>query len=141
MDLQAILEALDDLKHDLGKYLVMPVAMLEPGAAPEQVRDAVAQALLRTRVGPSGTSSAADLWQAFQLEVGDGPDARDALAPLARSVDRALDWQAALAAGSAVDRQAVLADFRAVSVAIDGVVAALSGDAPGLPADADRAEA
>lgn len=126
MDCSEIIEALDDLKHDLGKYLVMPLSMLETDAGPKPVREAVTQALLRTRTGPNGTWSAAELWQAFALGAGaELPDLEEATV-LTRAVGRALAWQERLEAPEGLDRAVILADFRAVSSAIDGVIAALA---------------
>ena len=51
---EALVEALYDLKHDLGKYIRLPVAMLPSDATEGEVASAVMQGVERTRSGPRG---------------------------------------------------------------------------------------
>jgi hypothetical protein len=96
MAADASLDLLLDLKHDLGKYLVLPFALLPKEAAPAAVHEALARALRETRRGPRGVQTA---------------------------VDRALAWEQALDAPAPLDRAAVERDLRAVQEAISALIA------------------
>jgi hypothetical protein len=67
---EALEESLYDLKHDLGKYVRLPVSMLPKDASWDEVAAQTAQAVLRTRTGPSGTVSAVMLMERFHAEWG-----------------------------------------------------------------------
>jgi hypothetical protein len=67
---EALEESLYDLKHDLGKYIRLPVGMLPKEATWAEVAAQVEQAVLRTRKGPSGILSAAALFEQFKREWG-----------------------------------------------------------------------
>jgi len=43
---EAILEQLDDLQHDLGKYIVLPVTLLPRDADQDELRGAIHTALM-----------------------------------------------------------------------------------------------
>ena len=67
---EALEESLYDLKHDLGKYIRLPVSMLPKDALWTEVTAQVEQGVLRTRKGPTGTISAAELLEKFHIEWG-----------------------------------------------------------------------
>lgn len=118
-----VLDALLDLKHDLGKYIRLPVAMLPADAGDADLRQALETALNRTRSGPEGVRSAAELWDGFVEEVGAALDGYSSAAELRRAVEQALAWRAALGdPDAAVDRQAVEADLGAVGVGIQRLI-------------------
>jgi hypothetical protein len=60
-----LIELLRDLRHDLGKYIRLPLAMLPREAGDEEVRSALRQALQATRRGPAGDVPARAIWQQF----------------------------------------------------------------------------
>jgi hypothetical protein len=113
-----IVDAVLDVKHDLGKYIRMPIAMLPAGAPDAAIRAALLQALLRTRTGPNGALSARSIWDAFSAEVAEALQEEPAFAALAESVVRALAWEDKAAAAEPIDRSSVEADFAAVGARI-----------------------
>lgn len=113
-----LLDLLWDLQHDLGKYLRLPLQMLPADAPPGEVRAAVLRALEQTRVGPSGTRSAAEVWAGFVAEAGTAWTGSPAAAVLDQAVARALAWRDPAREGSPLDRGVVTADFAAVTEAI-----------------------
>ncbi len=119
-----LVDALMDLQHDLGKYLRLPLAMLPADAGPAEVREAAADALLRTRRGPSGVTPAAEIWEAFTDEVGDGLDSAAGYADLQTTVAQALAH-----AGSVerADPETLRRDLEAVSPAIRVVLREVQG--------------
>lgn len=123
MSADASLDLLLDLKHDLGKYLVLPFALLPKEAAQAAVREALARALRETRRGPRGVQSARELWSGFQGELSSALPASDALRGLHTAIERALAWEGALDAPAPLDRAAVERDLRAVQEAITALIA------------------
>jgi len=113
-----IVDAILDAKHDLGKYIRMPIAMLPAGAPDPAVREALIQALQRTRTGPRGSRSARSIWDAFSAEVAEALGEEPAFAALAEAVARALAWEDRAAAAAPIDRSSVEADFTAVGARI-----------------------
>jgi hypothetical protein len=65
---EALLESLYDLKHDLGKYIKMPVSMLPKDAKWDEVTVQAVKAILETRKGQSGVISAKMLFDQFAAE-------------------------------------------------------------------------
>lgn len=118
-------EVLDDLRHDLGKYLALPIRMLPQGASPAALRDALAQALLRTRSNGSHTQSARALWLERRQEL-----ARLASGPrfgeLEAAVETALAWQAALAGDEPLDRARIERELAAVSGVLEAWLSELA---------------
>lgn len=122
------LELLLDLKHDLGKYLLLPLALLPKNAADGAVRAALTRALLQTRTrrvpadqndgNVSKHIGAAELWRDAASELQHAGCAREALARIDAAVQRALAWQHALAREGALDRSAIERDLGAVQSAI-----------------------
>jgi hypothetical protein len=64
-----LLEALEDLAHDLGRHIRLPLALLPIDAGPAQLHEAVERGVRRTRTGPRGSYSAEDLLADFASEV------------------------------------------------------------------------
>ena len=122
MSSEATLELLLDLKHDLGKYLLLPLALLPKGADDAAVRDALERALLRTRTrqveGKEQAQGAREIWQRFAAELSGSGLPPAALAELERTLERALQWEHALHAQAALERAAVERDLGAVQAAI-----------------------
>ncbi len=67
---EVLLEALYDLKHDLGKYIKLPVVMLPSNATWEEVVVQIEKSVLCTRKSSVGNLSAQDLFDRFDLEWG-----------------------------------------------------------------------
>jgi hypothetical protein len=126
-DSEALLYALLDLKHDLGKHLQLPLALLPKDADACAVQRAARDALLRTRRGPSGERSAREIWTNFKVEIGDdlGDHLGDrrGLAALDVAVQNALAWELRLdqltqTTSAQRARQAITADFARVAACI-----------------------
>ncbi len=119
LDREELLDWLLDLQHDLAKYLALPLGFLPPDAAPNTLREALTQALLRTRTGRQGVESARAIWQRLcdeaplplaELHRGD---------ELVEVVERALGWEASLTDKRAsLDRQHIETDLRAVGLVL-----------------------
>lgn len=58
----ALLEAAQDARHDLGKYICMNQRWLGESCAPAERLEALQADLLRTQSGPSGAVDAFTLW-------------------------------------------------------------------------------
>ncbi len=122
---QELLEALEDLLHDLGKHIYLPLALLPPNIGELELRRGAEQALLKTRRGPSGVLSAAQIWRAFLEEA---PQARElpGFSALEGAVDRALSWQQRLPKLSSQEAEALRRDLAAVSARIRALLKSLS---------------
>ena len=83
----ALIEALEDLAHDLGRHIRLPLALLPIDAPTTAVRDALERALYRTRCGPGGVWSADGLLAEFAAAL--PPILRDELGPLSHAVAQA----------------------------------------------------
>jgi len=113
------LESLDDLLHDLGKYIALPITMLPPTAHHTELRDAVQSALLKTRTSPMGTQTAQAIWDTFCKEVGNQLTGFRGWHRLIEAVDTACAWAERINDTTLViDRTQVTDDMRAVSAAI-----------------------
>lgn len=117
-DRESLLDLLLDLQHELGKHLVMPIAMLPREADGDAVRAATARALLHTRERGGHPVSAQALWAAADAEGGAALRALPGYPALRGRVHAALAWEARLRSDDGLDRSALLADFRAVGDAI-----------------------
>jgi hypothetical protein len=124
------IDLLLDLKHDLGKYICMPLAMLPTDAAPEEIRRALRCALVETRKAGAGTRSAADIWQTFLVEAPQSLTEMPLFADLARCVNDALPLRV-FAEGDAPlpDRQELLAVLQEIAVVIQKLIEELIDDA------------
>jgi hypothetical protein len=86
---EALLETLYDLKHDLGKYIKLPVALLPQDAPGTELSEQVIRAVRETRKGPSGTRSAKQLFTQFVDEWGGALDGLPSYERLKRFLDDA----------------------------------------------------
>lgn len=118
-------EVLDDLRHDLGKYLQLPLRMLPQAATQAQLRAALSQALLHTRTHGSHSQSARTLWLERRAELAArAPGPR--FAELEAAVESALAWQAALAGDEPLDSARIERDLSAVSGVLEAWLEELS---------------
>ena len=109
-----LLDLADRVRHDLGKYVTFSSRFLADDAPLAERRAALRDDLLRTRRGPAGEATAAEVWAGLRGELGEAP-------PALRETIARID-----AAVAALD-----ADAREVDTL----------DATGLAALADRARA
>ena len=93
MDIEEQLELLDDLLHDLGKYVALPINMLPKDAQIEDFRLALETALTRTRNSPTGVLSARQIWADFLADAGNVYESRSGWGRLRSAVDTAFAWQ------------------------------------------------
>jgi hypothetical protein len=68
---EALSESLFDLKHDLGKYIRLPVSMLPKDASWDEVVIQAERGVLHTRKGPAGEIAAVALFENFASEWGE----------------------------------------------------------------------
>jgi len=113
-----IVDAILDVKHDLGKYIRMPIAMLPEDATDTAVREALLQALRRTRVGPRGVRSARSIWDDFEAEVAPSLGKEPTFVALADAVARALAWEERAVGAAPIDLRSLEAEFAAVGARI-----------------------
>lgn len=117
-------EILDDLQHDLGKHLALPLRLLPADADDAAVRAAARTALCRTRRGPDGATDAATLWADFRAELAPALAGAPGWRRLEGAVERALSWTARLDDPAPLDRGRLAADLTAVGAAIRALEAA-----------------
>ena len=113
-----LLDLLADMKHDLGKYLVMPVAMLPHGADEQALREGLRRGLLRTMTRGDEVRGAEALWESFLEEGGDALRGLPGFDDLSERVQTAVAWTARLDDPEPLDREALLRDLRAVGTHI-----------------------
>ncbi|MDH5674751.1 MAG: hypothetical protein OEZ06_21665 [Myxococcales bacterium] len=118
MDADALMDRLLELEHDLGKYLLLPLSMLEPEADQAALREALSQALLCTRKSGSHAVPARQLWRDFEAEMAASDTTAARARELRPAVERALGWEAALGDQRALCREDIEADLGAVRAAI-----------------------
>lgn len=111
-------EILDDLQHDLGKHLALPLRMLPRDASDDDVRAAAHTALWRTRRGPESSTDAARLWHDYRAELAEALAGTPAWGALEAAVARVLSWRARLDDPKPLPRAALEADLAAVGDAI-----------------------
>ena len=70
-------DALDRLRHDLGKAIVRQVTWLGPDPDPHELREALAADLLATRRSPAGTVGAVALFDKLSPALGTLPRDED----------------------------------------------------------------
>lgn len=107
-------DALDDLLHDLGKHIALPLNLLPDGAKPGALREAATVALLKTRRSAGVGTPAAQIWADF-LEEHPQASALAGFEGMRRAVDRALAWAARL---DQLEEAPLRAALRAVGPAI-----------------------
>ena len=119
MGIDEQLELLDDLLHDLGKYIALPVNMLPKAAQVEDFRLALETALKRTRNGPTGVLSARQIWLEFVADSGNAYESRSGWSRLQSAVGAALAWEQSLDAdGNTLNRTQAQRDLTNVATAI-----------------------
>ena len=124
-----LIDALMDLKHDLGKYIRIPFSMLPRGASSREVEIALETALRRTRSGPSGVRSAKEIWDAFSMEASGALESKREYDALARAVTKALSHEAALCASVPMpDRETLEADMTDVGKCIQKLIEEVARD-------------
>ncbi len=124
-----LLDALFDLKHDLGKYLFLPLGMLPREAPLTEVIAAARKGLLQTRIAGDLSRDVADLWREFTDAWADGLSRFDAFERLSRAVDGARAWQNRLTTESpAFSRDELESDFKAVGQAIGALIEEVRGE-------------
>lgn len=96
-----LLAEIEDLQHDLGKHLLLPVALLPPTATDGQVQAAVARAFTDTKAAQRWANASRAVRQDLALDA---------------AVQRALAWQGRAAV--AADLTDIKADFAAVAAAL-----------------------
>jgi len=110
---EELIERLDDLLHDLGKHLLLPVALLPATATADDLRAAIAAGLRQVAA-----------WHAFQA-AGAAALANDTgFRRVQATVAAALVWADAVD----VDRAQVQADFAAVGQAVRAWRLQVAGD-------------
>ena len=121
-----VLDALDQLKHDLGKYMRMPVAFLAPDASKDDLKQALEMALLQTRSGGGRTQTAKEIWQDFLVDNSSALEGHIGFTELTSAVESALAWEAALSDESRLDQVAITRDLGKVSVLISSLMQELN---------------
>ncbi len=128
-DFDDLIDALMDLKHDLGKYIRIPFSMLPRIASVREVESALETALRRTRSGPSGVRSAKEIWDAFTGEAGGSLESKKEYGALARAVAKALSHEAAICGSVPMpDRETLEADMADVGKCIQKLVEEVASD-------------
>lgn len=127
--LSGVLEDLLGLKHDLGKYIRLPLAMLDEEASQAEVRKALERALFKTMKKGAAFTGAREIWESFLSAAGDLLSEFDTFVELEKTVEQALSWESALADRSLiVDRPMMEDDLEAVAQAIQAVIEEVSGE-------------
>lgn len=123
---EELLDSLSELKHDLGKYLFLPLGMLPRDADDSSVREAIRVALFETLKSADRCKSAAELWSEFLAEFQIIVEALEPFESLQNAVSDAFAWTTKL--GAPVDRARVESDFRAVGQAIGALLHAVQNE-------------
>lgn len=139
MDSDVLLDALLDLKHDLGKHLQLPMVLLPKCADPKTVREAARLALARTlRCQRGHCFSARELWDRFVAEAGTALEHEPAFKSLEEAVERALAWEQRLSAcppkaWHPCSRREISRDFHQVGESITRLIEDLQRETPLSP--------
>lgn len=129
MDTIDLIDALADLQHDLGKTLMVSMVWLPADASPEAVREAADTALNRTRRGPQGVRTAAELYAEFLAEAGQAVAAFRRWPETDLALARALAHRAAVADPQVpLDRAVIHADFVAAYMRLCDLIAEVNLD-------------
>ena len=96
------LDALYDLKHNLGKYIRLPVAMLEQNAKQDDLKDALCIALTKTREHSGVTRGAREIWGEFVDEWRGFAHSTVGFFQLESCFERVMEWEKTLEADSLV---------------------------------------
>jgi hypothetical protein len=115
----ALVEVLDTLRHDLAKYLSLPLRMLPGDADAAAVRGGLQQALEQTLSSASGPRSAEAIYAELRPQLVAAGAAPTRLQALDVAVVSALGWRAALCSHERLERSAIERDFAAVAGILD----------------------
>lgn len=127
-ELEELAETLYDLKHDLGKYIKLPLALLPKDATKLEVAQAVCRGVNETRSGPRGVISAKTLIDEFDVEWGEVLTDISTYDTLKRVVARAIACATKAADDpDALSRDEVMADLAGVSEAIAVLISEVEG--------------
>jgi len=92
----ALREQIQDLRHDLGKYMVFQLRWLAPEPSDDELREALVTDLARTRAAGDKVETAAQLWARLrpplvgEVELSDGTIANIGDDPDLLAIDEAL---------------------------------------------------
>jgi hypothetical protein len=111
----ALRELLEDLRHDLVKYVRLPLRMLPGDADPDAVRCALECALFRTRESPREVLSAREVYARAKPALLAAAADATRLQAFEAALWRVLAWEAALAGSHALDRAQLEADLAGLS--------------------------
>jgi hypothetical protein len=124
----ALAELLDELRHDLAKYLLLPLRMLPRDAGPRAMREALDAALRHTRRHGSSHVGAREIYtRAREGLVAAQADPRR-LRALDSAVARALAWEEVLDNGAEIERAALEADLAGIGVELAAWLAEVSDE-------------
>ena len=115
----ALRELLEDLRHDLVKYVRLPLRMLPGDADLDAVRGAVECALLRTRESPQQVLSAREIYAQAKPALLAASANPVRLQAFEAALTRVLAWEACLGGARALDRAQLEADLAALAGALD----------------------
>jgi hypothetical protein len=124
-------DILDDMQHDLGKHLALPLLMLPSDADDDTVREAARTALWSTRRGPTGTVDAERMWNDFRATIAGDAATLGGWLGLVSAIERALAWRARLDDPRPLGRAALVADLSAVGDAIRALRAEVPAETDG----------
>jgi len=128
-DREEFLEDLCDLKHDLGKYILLPVALLPKDAEPDELLDAVRTALDRTRMSGNQTLSAAVIWDRFVEKWKGKQLPAEAFQNLRFAIERALELKEQLHSGrTPIDRDNIQQILGSVRAKIEEMIAEVENE-------------
>jgi len=112
-------ELLDDLRHDLAKYLSLPLRMLPRDADAAALRAALADALLHTRRSAGRSLGARELYARARAQLVEANADAARLSALDEAVASALAWEDALTGAAPLPRARIEADLAAVGVRLE----------------------
>ena len=115
-------EALRDLRHDLAKYIRMPIAWLPTEAGQAEERDALELALRKTRVQSGVATPAREIWERFVGEHKEAFGHYKGSESMVEAVQIALAWDDQLTENAALDRDKILSDFDRVTLTIRNLI-------------------
>ncbi len=125
---EALLEALYDLKHDLGKYIRLPVTLLPKDAAREDLVHQTRKAVFETRQGPDGVLSAEEVFKRFAAEWDAVARAFNGYGTVREALARAVLWGERVADPTARwERDDLVRDLSRVGAAIQAWIQEVSG--------------
>ena len=122
-DTDDLIDALMDLKHDLGKYIYIPFAMLPADASDGQVLKAIENSLVFTRKSKNGIRDAKEIWMSFLGEAKDMAQNYKSFDNLKFCVEKALENYAFLNKKTPIiDLEQLKSEMSAVSINIQKLI-------------------